>query len=277
MSPSTIIEIDDVQIRAGAGESISVFGKLSEKDLAGIKISLRAAGPEGIGLIEDLTSKTEVNVKDPFVEREYLANMRLNSTSYQDGVDAKRFTFTVTEIDHYPDVKKIEIDNNVFDVIKYKEKLQTEDKKGIIAHLKITELQNELLTGMFDKESVSVKRIGFDQNAKELRFGGMMFWSKHEEEGEIFYKRIVRLFPLDLEGGRNFLASGHIQDALVARSFLLTIIIEKLLKELTGEGIITEEKKDDILKRTTLKDVPEERLRELEQSLYMVADAEEED
>ena len=270
------IKIDEVEFRSKGGEPITKFGVLSDRELAGIKVELRVVGKSNIAMFDNLVRKKQVSVQDPFADSEYIAKINLTSTMHQEGLDEKKFSFTVMQIDKYPDVKEIEINQEVFKILKYKERIEEKESKSLHALLKTTPQQNITLNKMFDDSTVIVKRVGFDEEGVEYRFGGAMYWSEHSSDDSNYFKRIVRFYPKEIETSKPIVANPHIQSALAHRAFVLTIAIERLLDELIEEGVIKKERKDKILSGNALREIPNEKYFELEQSLYKVFDAEDE-
>ena len=222
------IKIDDVELHISSGKQFSYKGTFSGKELAGIELRFGAKGQENIDLIEDLVRRDKVFVNDPFVEREYEANIKLKSSSCQAGVDERSYVCEVEEVDAIPDFDILEINGSEFQVINYRESIHKKDKIGRYALLRLNESEFTALTKMFDLKVADFRRIGIDDEPLKLRFGGGMYWSHHEEGDNIYYKQIVTFFPTDLEPTKINLASGNIQNALVRKVLALQVTVENL-------------------------------------------------
>ena len=270
------IKIDDVELHISSGKQFSYKGTFSGKELAGIELRFGAKGQENIDLIEDLVRRDKVFVNDPFVEKEYEANIKLKSSSYQEGVDERSYVCEVEEVDAIPDFDILEINGSEFQVINYRESIHEKDKIGRYALLRLNENEFTALTKMFDLKVVDFRRIGIDDEPLQLRFSGGMYWSHHEEGDNIYYKQIVTFFPTDLEPSKINLASGNIQNALVQKVLALQVTVENLVEELLKTKTLDEKKKEELLSKNWRENVFEERLLQLFNSVYQVADAEDE-
>ena len=115
------IGINDFEMNAAAGSAFSINGVFSGKKLAGIKLDFRVYGSDQEDKIEELLKKESVTVKDPFIQRTYESSISMLSSSFQEGKNEKSYVIELREIDSLPKFDFIEINDNRFNIISYKE------------------------------------------------------------------------------------------------------------------------------------------------------------
>jgi hypothetical protein len=160
----------------------------SGRMLTALDLTITAIGPDDIQKIESLLAKEAITVSDPVQQRTYSASISLQSTSYEDGRPERHYTIEVRESDQIPSFEIIEIDGEEFTVLEYRE---TEDQDETVGRHVLLKLTGDGLAHLRDRVKpgpVQVKRKGIDESPMLLRYGGAMYWSRHEEAGEEFYR-----------------------------------------------------------------------------------------
>lgn len=191
-----MIKIDEHEIRDNLGEPTDSQGFFSNNSLAGIRLNLENMGEGDQQIIEDLTARGVVNVQDPFTGKAYRASIRQSFSRFTVGENTKSYVIEITELDMWPDIEELEIEGEKFKVIKYEEfKVDGEIGRKAILRLSLDEFQ--LFRSMLSNTELGVRRGGVDEHPLSLRFGARMFWSEHEEDGEKYWKHIVRLYPVE--------------------------------------------------------------------------------
>lgn len=269
------IGINDFEMNAVAGLAFSFDGVFSGKKLAGIKLDFRVYGADQEDKIEELLQKERVTVKDPFIQRTYESSIRMLSSSFQEGKDEKSYVIELREIDSLPKFDFIEINDNRFNIISYKEELLS-DAIGRYALLRLSKDHFDQLSRMLREPTIKFKRIGVDDKPFELRFGGGMYWSQHSDHEGEYFKRIVSFFPPDLKESNLNLATGNIQSAMAHMLISLSLRFELLVKELATSQVISDEKKESLLSSHWKESVPIKQIDELYDKLELVEDAEKE-
>ncbi len=229
------IKINDVTVRTDVASPAEKDATFSDKKLAVISLDLKDLNEELQQIVSEWNEAREVNVYDPFVDREYRAKVFQKSQSFQSGTNVKSFVIELTEIEEPLQIEKIELNGHAFEVLKYKESIfdGTIARQGV---LKLSEQSFALFREMQDDKSINVVRVGIDEHAFPMRFGSLMYWSKHTDDNDgVFYKQTFRLFDLDLEGSNrpgfaNFVEHSNLAHLAVDYALKFETLLE-LLKE----------------------------------------------
>lgn len=256
---------------------ISFVGKHSGKQLAGFDFIFQGWGPSEQQKIESMFDEGTATVTDPIAGRTYQATVHMVSSSYTQGQPIKTYTGEFREIDLVPHVEEIEIEGHRFPVITYIETEASADDIGREAILKLTEDEFHQFNDLVKLDPITVQRIGVDEKPLTLRFGGAFYWSSHEDEnGQPYYKQIVRFLPVDFPGSSpiHILVPLTYYDALTGMVVRLTERFEALLNDLTEKETITAERRDTILNTYDGSLVSEDRGKTIASELTWVPDAE---
>ncbi|EGR0300595.1 hypothetical protein [Vibrio parahaemolyticus] len=229
------IKINDVTVKTDVASPAEKDATFSDKKLAVISLDLKDLNEELQQIVSEWNKAREVNVYDPFVDREYRAKVFQKSQSFQSGTNVKSFVIELTEIEEPLQIEKIELNGHAFEVLKYKESIfdGTIARQGV---LKLSEQSFALFREMQDDKSINVVRVGIDEHAFPMRFGSLMYWSKHTDDNDgVFYKQTFRLFDLDLEcssrpGFANFVEHSNLAHLAVDYALKFETLLE-LLKE----------------------------------------------
>ena len=205
--PSKAIQINDLELTRSSGNPFNFNGILSESILSGIDLDFKVSGERNVASIEELFRCDTVEVYDPFIDRSYTATIRLISSSFQAGRPERHYRGQVKELDRVPDFSRLELNGQEFVLFRYKGEVIEKDKISHHALLKLNEEEFKIVNKMINQDSTKMRRIGVDEEQIILRFGGGMYWSQHEENGQTYFKYIVKLFPLDLKPSKINLAS----------------------------------------------------------------------
>lgn len=268
-----MIKINEVDVQQRLGDPFSFEGIFSNQLLSGINLNLPNIFSAEQRLIESIIDEGTVNVSDPFSGREYRATIRMVSSSFTVGQDTKSYTLELKEVDSWVHISEIEIEGEVFPVIKYDEFL-THDDIGRKAVLRLDKKQFISIRSMLLKHELSVRRVGVDNEPLKLRFGSKLFWSKHDEEGSEFWKHIIRLYPVGSEGSGIDVASAIIQQNLSAIVVELSSKLNVLINALAETKAISDELKAEILGNAWKEKVNESDFNAIWDSLEQVIDAE---
>lgn len=248
--PSDTIKINDMNFNMSVGRPTTFEGKHAGKELAGIDLDFSIRQQRLVEDLEKLFSSETVKVEDPFVGRSYEAILRKTTESYQSGYPDRHYTMQVRELDLPPIFDVLEIEGHQFPVLRYVETDPDPDEIGRYALLRLSREQFVELQKLIKKESVQIKRIGVDEDPLTVRYGGAMYWSKHKEDGEIYYKQIVRFFSLSDRTPKVYLASGFVQDNLIRIIEVFASRFEALVNELVQNNVISDEKRTSLLEDT---------------------------
>lgn len=270
------IKINDIEFNKSVGNPIVFQGKHSRGNLSGIDLDFSISNQNNIEEVEELLNHSEVQVEDPFANRSYIATIHRQSYSYQHGRPERHYVLQIRELDLPPEFDVLEIEEQKFPVLKYRETDHEDDAIGMHALLKLSKEQFIQLQMLLDKDSVQIRRIGVDAVPITLRYGGAMYWSEHEEGREKYYKHIVRFFPLNLSPSRVNLASGVIQTTLAKKVYNLSARFEALLNELAQNKVISKEKRDILLEANLEELLDKNHLDEMFWEYDKTSDAEEE-
>ncbi len=271
--PTHVIKINNTDIDAKTGRPFSFTGELTGKPRAGINLSIYAY-PPFTDTLDELFAEKLVIVDDPFAKRSYRATIELESTSYQSGVPGKQYTGKLGEIDKLDDFEFLEIEGIQYKILKYREKLDTDKTIERDALLELNRDEYLTLRTLIENhnESVNVRRIEIDTEPLILDFSGVALWSEHENDGNVFYKQLISLGvpkpsrPLDLlwtpmrwTNSTTISTRGR---------------FEALLGDLVQAGIITEERRGDLLNKDLEDLLGESRALEIWASRARTIDAE---
>ena len=276
-----VIKINDVTLDVRAGRPTSFYGRLSDKTLPGIDLDFHVTDPQIVEAIEQLAPQKTVQVTDPFVGQTYPASFRLISHSYTSGQPQHYFTCEVRALDIAPEFTVLEIDGDEFPVLASREQVVTEqDQEGIysVIVLRLTQAQFVAVQKLLSHDQLSIRRKGVDEKPLIVRHGSQMYWSKHVEDGETFYKQMVRLvhpsnFPSSKAPGIALVTE---QDILFRMVMALSARFERLSDELIEAGVISDEKRALLLSDNWKELLDQQRIDEIAQQTYRVADAEDE-
>jgi hypothetical protein len=276
-----VIQINDVILDVRAGRPTSFYGRLSDKTLPGIDMDFHVTDPQTVEAIDRLASQETVQVTDPFVAQTYPASFRLISHSYMGGQPQHHFTCEVRALDMAPEYNVLEIDGDEFPVLASREQVITEqDQEGIysVIVLRLTQAQFVTVQRLLHHDELSIRRKGVDEKPLIVRHGSRMYWSKHMEDGETFYKQMVRLahpsnFPSSKAPGIALVTE---QDILFRMVMALSARFERLSDELVKAGAISDEKRTLLLSDNWKELLDQQRIDEIGLQTYRVADAEDE-
>ncbi len=275
------IKINDVTLDVRAGHPASFYGRLSDKTLPGIDMDFQVTGSQIVEAIEQLASQETVQVTDPFVGQTYPASFRLISHSYTSGQPQHYFTCEVRALDMVPEFNVLEIDGDEFPVLASREQIITEqDQEGIYSMivLRLTQAQFVAMQQLLRHDELSIRRKGVDEQSLIVRHGSRMYWSKHVEDGETFYKQMVRLVrPSNFPSGKApGIALVTEQDILFRMVMELSARFERLTDELVDAGAISSEKRALLFSDNWNELLDEQRTTAIKLETYKVADAQEE-
>ena len=275
-----VIKINDVALDVRAGRPMSFYGKLSDKTLPGIDMDLHVTGPQIAEAIKKLNSNETVHLTDAFVGQAYPASFRIMSHSYTNGQPQHYFTCEVRALDIAPEFNILEMDGDEFPVLATREQVVTEqDQEGIyrVIILRLTQAQFVVVQELLRRDEISIRRKGVDDKPLTVRHGSRMFWSKHVEDGETFYKQMVRLVhPSTFPSPKVGIAMIAEQDILFRMVMALSARFERLSDELVEAGVISNEKRALLLGDDWKELLDQQRINEIAQQTYRVADAQEE-
>ncbi len=240
------ITIDGLAFDKRLCKDFSFNGVFSGQTLAGIELTLSNLGPRDQETIKELRDKASVKVEDPFSQRRYEATVFQKSNSFTVGQDVQSYVLEIREKDSLPPFDEIDLNGNRFKVDQYEEYL-TEGKIARKAVLRLNQDEFETVRNLLCEKTVQFQRIGVDDEPFELRFGGGMYWSTHEEDNQKYFKHIVRLFPVELASSKLNLASGTTQSVVVSMLIELQAKFDLLLKHLGEENHISKEMQTALL------------------------------
>src|SRR6266699_3823113 len=276
-----VIKINDVTLDVRAGHPTSFHGKLSDKTLPGIDMDFHVTDPQSVVAIERLASQETVQVTDPFTEQTYPASYRLISHSHKSGQPQHYFTCEVRALDTAPEFNILEMDGDEFPVLASREQVVTEqDQEGIyrVIVLRLTQAQFVAVQKLLRHDELSIRRKGVDEKPLVVRPGSRMYWSKHTEDGQTFYKQMVRLVhPSNFPSGKApGIALVTEQDILFRMVMALSARFERLSDELVEAGVVSDNKRALLLSDNWRELLDQQRIDEIAQQTYRVADAEDE-
>jgi hypothetical protein len=277
--PYDHIKLDDIALPPEAGAPVNVPAKHAPRTLAGIDLEFSARMPQDEERVENLFAKDKVVVEDPFTDRSYEAVVTRRSTSYTEGSGWRRYTAEVRELDLVPNFEMLEVDGERFTVADYFEDEPEEDAVGRHALLRLSDEEFESLRAIMRRARqegegrARIRRVGVDEEPIEVRYGGAMYWSRHEEEGRRWYKQIVRFFPVDLPGPSYRIASGVEQDILADMVFKLSVRFRALADELVEKGVLEDDRRWELLDGDPASLLDDERLSKIRREFERVRDA----
>jgi hypothetical protein len=267
------IKIDELALYKREGMPMTFQGKHSGASLSGINLEFTLSRPEHIRMLEELFGKEYVQVDDPFAMRSYEATLRELSHSYTEGKPEYQYTAEIRELDLPPKFEVLEIEGHAFAVLEYSESDEEDDSIGMHAVFKLTKQQFSAFRELLRPGAVLIRRRGVDEEPIPVRYGGAMYWSEHNEEGEVYYKQIVRFFPPDLPASENNLAVGVQQDNLAFMVEALTARFEALASKLTQKKVISEEFRSSLMGDNWQELIEASRLSEIFRRIDKVQDA----
>lgn len=274
--PDKTIKVGGIEFYADFGKPVAFHGKHSGKELSGIDLDFGVDEEGDIQQIEELFRQEIVQVEDPFVDRSYQATLRRTSYNYQVGSLRRHYRGEVREVDRCPHFEILEIENHQFRVLKYTEEDRDNDGVGrfILLRLSIEELIK--LRSLMKPGPVAIRRIGVDEEVLTVRYGSKLYWSQHEDDGETYYKQIVIFLPPDLPPSKLDIASGTEQNALADMVGALSARFEVLINELVQGGVISYDKRAELLKDNWRELLDHARVSEIWWNRMRTSDAEEE-
>jgi hypothetical protein len=277
MIPS--IKINDFVIDRTAGSPFTFYGALSEKTLPGIDLKFSVSGPSDIEAIEAIFSQEVVQVDDPFVGQSYQASIQLRTSSYVSGNITRHYIGQVQALDVAPEFSILEIEGDQFPVLATHESIiDEEERNGIVRDilLRLTPEQFLVVQGYLRNATLSVRRVGVDEQPILARQRSFAYWSQHVNDGVSFYKQIVPLiYPADILPSRGpSLALRTDQDILSGMLQTLVIRFERLLDELVESNAITTEKRKLLLSDNLQDLLDSDHIDRINQQRWRVADAE---
>src|SRR5260221_9420562 len=159
---ANVIQLDDLEIDASYGTSVIVEPKFSKGVLAGIDLNFRVWDDTTVVRVEDVFKHTQIEVNDPYVGRNYRATGKITQFSYQEGRAGRSYVAEVREIDMPPAVTHIEINNVVFEVAKYSEREDSDNRIIRQALFRLSETQFRELQTVTKDDKIKIRRLDVD-------------------------------------------------------------------------------------------------------------------
>jgi len=269
------VVLDEVVVNTEKAEPFTFTGPFSGKSLAGMHLKFSVASPGAVEAIDAVVKRATARVEDPFAGRQYEAKLRMTTMSYTEGRPEKRYDVEVKEVDRAPECTQLEIDGQVVPVLKYGE---SEYEEGVVERVAVLRLSADELRRFRDllrPGEISVRRVGVDSEPLKLRYGARQYWSEHEEDGQRYFKQLVRLFPADLPASRMDLASGMELRGLERIVIRLSARLEALVERLSTLDVLSPEIRKEIMESRAADLVGNARLVEMASEVERVNDAEE--
>ncbi|HHP0489448.1 hypothetical protein [Vibrio harveyi] len=240
----TAIKINENTVGIECATQSQLDCQFSKNKLDVITLDLQDLNVTEQKIVEGWLAAEEVEVFNPFTEREYKAKTHQRSTSFQTGRAVKSYKIELTELEEPIQISQIELNGQVFDVVKYQESIVrgTVSKEGVI---KVHDLNK--FRELFFEKSINVLRVGVDEEPVTMRFGSLMHWSEHSEDDDVYYKQIFRLFDVDLESSSKFgFANGIHQNNLKKLAVQYALKFETLLQILKEDESLSEATKQKL-------------------------------
>ncbi len=268
------IRIDEIEFSIDSGSPFEFEGIHSGRVLSGINLDITVYSDEDVRRIEALKKSETVEVDDPFSDKLYEANLSQESYGFREGHPKRWYRFEVKELDEVPKFNSLEIDGCRFRVLRNTEDLVRDGVKreDILLRLSLEEFKE--VQDLLNRDTVTIRRVGIDDDPVIRRFGGALYWSLHQEGSQEFYKQIVRLFPSDYPPSKVVLASGQQQIAQSRMILNLLASYESLLELLAENGQIRREDAESLLSKGLRELVGQERAMMIFSKLTEVQDAE---
>lgn len=276
-----IIKVNDVELPIKAGSPVSFESKLVNRELAGIDLDFPASGKRARQMVDDLFKERTVHVDDPFTERSYEAEIRLVQSSFTDGSDAKYYVGELREKDTPPAYDSVRINGTEYQVLRSEEWFQLGGDEGVYRTilLKLRDDEFKAIQGLVKDAPVtaSMERVGVDAEPFDVLCRGWLCWSEHQEDGQTYFKRVLRFFPPSFD--RN--SSGYLPffqrfDALAEIALGASVRFEALLNLLAEEEHISQEQRTKLLSSDWRELLDKDRIEYYRHSVFKVKDAEEE-
>ena len=169
---------------------------------------------------------------------------------------------------------ELQIDSQTFTVLRSGQS----ERDGYVAIevlLRLNPKEFTELLCLLKPDPVQVLRVGVDSEPTERYFGGMVLWSRHEDDAGTYYKQRLALREPTEQTGRRIIASAQEHEALARMVVELTARNEALVDMLLLNGGISQEQADELKQEQWRDLVGEQRAREIRMRKYEVDDAEE--
>lgn len=272
------IQINDLSLSIRVGRPLSFYGKLSQQTLPGIHLQFRVSEPEDIEAVENLLALKAVQVNDPFVQQTYPASFVIHQWSTGNGYVGREYIGEVRALDKAPEYKVIVVEGNKFQVLAAREEADS-DEESIFRTmlLQLTSSQFEIVQTLLERgeQPLSLQRVGIDEQPRTARFAGRMYWSKHTEGEETFYKQIVRFIePISFPVSKVGLALQLDQDILSRMVLALSARFQRLMDELVVAGALSSEQQTALLNDEWKALLEQNRLDQVVRERFRVQDAE---
>lgn len=265
MSDETI-KIEDLEFALHVGSPLEFQGRHTGRRLAGIDLDFRTTGRKTPQRLQALFDQETVRVEDPFADRSYEATIRMTFHRYREGRPEHDYEVEVREVDEVPEFEFLEIEGTQFPIEEYFETDESNNSIGMHALLRLSNEQFTQLRDLDNPEGMQVRRVGVDDQPFVMR-PGQFIWSRHEEEGEEYYKQVVRFFSPDLPSFPNF--------GLRRLSRMISEQMgrfEALLDMLVQNDTLTQEQKETLLAEEWTTLVGEDRARVIRWKLIETED-----
>lgn len=235
-----MLQIGDLKLHPGTIQRKDYHGVHSGKTLSLLELLITTRNVEQKHKIEQLLAMEKVSVIDPLQNRSFAATLQLQSSSFSDRDPERHYVIELKEIDEPPSFDVLEIQGEPFAVSEYRETLELDDQVGRHAVLRLDRSDLGRLRSLIKGGGIPVKRVGVDAAPLTLRFGGMLHWSEHDEDGERFYKQIVRFYPTELGGPKIIFSSPVVSGNTSDLAIEIAEKFNLLLEALKADGSVTE-------------------------------------
>ncbi|OBS96769.1 hypothetical protein A9257_10200 [Vibrio cyclitrophicus] len=269
----TTLKISEDEIHVKFATPSQLDCQFSKNKLDVITLDLQNLNIPSQELVEGWLAAGEVDVINPFTEREYKAKTYQRSTSFQAGRSEKSYKIELIELEEPIQITEIELNGESFDVINYKESIVdgTVSKQGVI---KVSNL--DTFRQLFSEKSINVLRVGVDDEPVLMRFGSLMHWSKHTEGDEVYYKQIFRLFDIDLESPKKLSVANAIhQNNLKSLTVHYALKFETLLHILKEDENLSEATKQKLKAFEIDEEIGNQMFHTMHENFDLVKDAQE--
>lgn len=236
------LRIDNVAFDFSQMEPFTFKGVLSGKELRGMELVFTSHSQSESEQIETLIKKKgTVVVSDP-AGSQYKGKIdRQWSNIHQGGRTARRYQFTIREIDQAKPFDSLRIEGNTFTVLRNAETTTSGGEVGIHVLLRLSPEEFATFLPLLKPGPVQILRVGVDENPVERRFGAIIDWSYHKDDSGDYYKQAVNFYDVELSPSGLDLARGQEHRALSEMVVALTVRFHALLDALVDGGLINAE------------------------------------
>jgi hypothetical protein len=221
--------------------------EMIQEDERRIQVTVQTQTVEEEEALRALLSERRISVMAPDDDKEYRAVLKQTGYRFHSNTSTREFELSIIETLVTPPFAIAEVNGIEFSVLAHRDPEIPNISPAWHLLVKATSAGVSHLREALKAKTISVKRVGIDEEPVSYRLRGRGSWSEHEDETGRFFKHEIILLPTDYTPPM----FGKVQSPFVYNTHVaareLLVRFEALLGALVENGTISQETSNRIL------------------------------